>query len=120
MPAGAAAVAARKREERRKQQAEAKAARAADKAAKIDAFFAQYDKDASSSLNNDEFIALLQSLYPGSSLNDTVVQMLMDKCGGAVTKQNVIAAVNKYGAVSALLPRKTLPPTSRRVGEAQD
>ena len=99
MPAGSAAVAARKREQRRQEQAEAKAARATEKTAKIEAWFAAHDTDSNGSLDIAQFKSLLSSLYPGAPLNESTVNMLVDKCGGTISKQNVIAAVNKYGAV---------------------
>ena len=99
MPAGSAAVVARKREQRRQEQAEAKAARATEKTAKIEAWFAAHDTDSNGSLDIAQFKSLLSSLYPGAPLNESTVNMLVDKCGGTISKQNVIAAVNKYGAV---------------------
>ena len=100
MPAGSAAAVAKRKAQRRREQAAAKEERAKALAAQIETWFAKHDTDANGSLDQAQFKSLLESVFPGSQLNESTVKMLVEKCGGAVTKENVIAAVNKFGAVS--------------------
>lgn len=71
--------------------------------AEVEGYFARFDLDKNGTLDKDEFPELLKALFGEDAVTigiDSVVARLVKNCEkqGGITKENVIRAINKYGA----------------------
>jgi hypothetical protein len=71
--------------------------------AEVEGYFARFDLDKNGILDKEEFPELLKALFGEDAVTigiDSVVARLVKNCEkqGGITKENVIRAINKYGA----------------------